>query len=41
MNRLLVTSVLALGLSCAAIPASAAVYCKTVGVPEGMVLCAH
>ena len=37
MSRLLVTSVLTLGLGFAAIPASAAVYCKTVGVPKGCV----
>ena len=37
MNRLFVTSVLALGLGCAAIPASAVVYCKSVGVPKGCV----
>ena len=37
MNRLFVTSVLALGLGFAAIPASAVVYCKTVGVPQGCV----
>lgn len=37
MNRLFVTSVLALGLGCIAIPASAVVYCKTVGVPKGCV----
>ena len=37
MNRLLVTSVLALGLGFAAMPASAVVYCKTVGVPKGCV----
>ena len=37
MNRLFVTSVLALGLGLAAIPASAVVYCKSVGVPKGCV----
>lgn len=37
MNRILVTSALALGLGFAAIPASAVVYCKTVGVPKGCV----
>ena len=37
MNRLLVTSVLALGLGVAAMPASAVVYCKSVGVPKGCV----
>ena len=38
MNRLFVTSVLALGLGFAAMPASAVVYCKTVGVPQGCVV---
>ena len=37
MNRLFVTSVLAIGLGCAAAPASAVIYCKTVGVPKGCV----
>jgi hypothetical protein len=37
MKRLYVTSVLALGLGFAAMPASAVVYCKTVGVPKGCV----
>ena len=37
MNRLFVTSVLAFGLGFAAMPASAVVYCKTVGVPKGCV----
>ena len=37
MNRIFVTLVLALGLGCAAMPASAVVYCKTVGVPKGCV----
>lgn len=37
MNRLFVTSVLAMGLVFAATSASAVVYCKTVGVPKGCV----
>ena len=37
MNRTFVTSVLALCLAFAATPASAVVYCKTVGVPKGCV----
>lgn len=37
MNRLFVASVLALGLGFAALPASAIVYCKSVGVPKGCV----
>ena len=37
MNRSFVTSVLALVLGCTALPASAVVYCKTVGVPKGCV----
>jgi len=37
MNRLFVTTALALGLAFTAIPASAVVYCKTVGVPKGCV----
>ena len=37
MNRLFVISALALGLGFAAMPASAVVYCKTVGVPKGCV----
>jgi len=37
MNRLFVTSVLAFGLGMAAMPASAVVYCKSVGVPKGCV----
>lgn len=37
MNRLFVTSVLAFGFGFAAMPASAVVYCKTVGVPKGCV----
>ncbi len=37
MNRVFAISVLALGLGFAALPASAVVYCKTVGVPKGCV----
>ena len=37
MNRLFAAPVLALGLGLAAMPASAVVYCKTVGVPKGCV----
>jgi hypothetical protein len=37
MNRLVVVTALALGLVFTAIPASAVVYCKTVGVPKGCV----
>ena len=37
MNRLFAAPVLALGLGFAAMPASAVVYCKTVGVPKGCV----
>ena len=37
MNRLFATSVVAFGLCFAASPASAVVYCKTVGVPKGCV----
>ena len=37
MNRLIAVSALALGLVFTAMPASAAVYCKTVGVPKGCV----
>ena len=37
MNRLFAATVLALGLGFAAMPASAVVYCKTVGVPKGCV----
>lgn len=37
MNRLFVATALALGLGFTAIPASAVVYCKTVGVPKGCV----
>ncbi len=38
MNRVFATSVLALGLGFAAMPASAVVYCKSVGVPKGCVV---
>ena len=37
MKRLFATSVVALGLSFTAMPASAIVYCKAVGVPKGCV----
>ena len=37
MSRLFVTSMLDVGLGFAAVPASAVVYCKTVGVPKGCV----
>ena len=37
MNRLIVVTALALGLAFTAVPASAVVYCKTVGVPKGCV----
>ena len=37
MNRLFLTSVLAFGLGFASMPASAVVYCKSVGVPKGCV----
>ena len=37
MNRIFASSVLALGLCFAATPASAVVYCKTVGVPKGCI----
>ena len=37
MNRLFVTSVLAMCLGFASLPASGVVYCKTVGVPKGCV----
>ena len=37
MNRIIVATALALGLAFTAIPASAVVYCKTVGVPKGCV----
>ena len=37
MNRSIIFTVLALGLTFTAAPASAVVYCKTVGVPKGCV----
>ncbi|WP_216644702.1 hypothetical protein [Candidatus Thiodictyon syntrophicum] len=37
MNRSIALSLLAMGLAFAAAPASAVVYCKTVGVPKGCV----
>lgn len=37
MNRLIVTTALAVGMVFTAAPASAVVYCKTVGVPKGCV----
>jgi hypothetical protein len=37
MNRSLVIAILGLGLTFTAVPASAVVYCKTVGVPKGCV----
>jgi len=37
MHRSMMLTVLALGLTFAAGPASAVVYCKTVGVPKGCV----
>lgn len=37
MNRSILYSALALGLAFTAAPASAVVYCKTVGVPKGCV----
>jgi hypothetical protein len=37
MNRTIVATALALGLVFTATPASAVVYCKTVGVPKGCV----
>jgi hypothetical protein len=37
MNRLIAVSALALGMALTAAPASAVVYCKTVGVPKGCV----
>ena len=38
MNRLLVLTALALPLTFVALPASAVVYCKAVGVPKGCVV---
>ena len=37
MNRSLIFTVLAVGLTFTAAPASAVVYCKSVGVPKGCV----
>ena len=37
MNRSVMLTVLALSLTFTAVPASAVVYCKTVGVPKGCV----
>jgi len=37
MNRAIASTVLAIGFVFAAAPASAVVYCKTVGVPKGCV----
>ncbi|HAS51652.1 MAG TPA: hypothetical protein DCS21_07865 [Gammaproteobacteria bacterium] len=37
MNQLIALAVLALGLTLTTVPASAVVYCKTVGVPKGCV----
>jgi len=37
MNRIIVATGLALGLAFTTMPASAVVYCKTVGVPKGCV----
>jgi len=37
MNRSLVIAILGLGLTFTAVPASAVVYCKTVGVTKGCV----
>ncbi|HRF13141.1 MAG: hypothetical protein ABTS16_22635 [Candidatus Accumulibacter phosphatis] len=37
MNRIILSAGLAFGLAFTAIPASAVVYCKTVGVPKGCV----
>lgn len=37
MNRFIAVTALALSLTFTAIPASAVVYCKTVGVPKGCV----
>ena len=39
MNRLILSSALALGIAFTAAPASAVVYCKSVGVPKGCVAC--
>ena len=37
MNRLFVATAIALSLGFTATPASAVIYCKTVGVPKGCV----
>ncbi len=37
MNHLILSSALALGIAFTAAPASAVVYCKSVGVPKGCV----
>lgn len=37
MNRSIIATALALGLGFTAVPASAVIYCKTVGVPKGCV----
>ena len=37
MNRSVMLTILALGLIFTAVPASAVVYCKSVGVPKGCV----
>lgn len=37
MNRMFAASILACGLGFAALPASAVVYCKSVGIPKGCV----
>lgn len=37
MPRSLLVTLLALGLTANAVPANAAVYCKTIGVPRGCV----
>jgi len=37
MNRMIVAAALGLGLAFTAVPASAVVYCKSVGVPKGCV----
>ena len=38
MTRSILVTVFAVGLAFTAIPASAVVYCKTVGVPKGCVV---
>jgi hypothetical protein len=37
MNRLIAITALAIGMALTAVPASAVVYCKTVGIPKGCV----